>query len=202
MFAGHDGRLNFTILLSKHAKLRGHIILSRSRSTIKSGTTSTETSKLHVELVKWWNEVEECFDVEHDTRGSAMTPYQRTVLSVLRYESIIALSRDVIGNSQMDSEYSAALQNCITAARSIINSLHTFLVENSADSDSRLQCPLSWPSFTWAIWMSAFILLHAASEDQLADAAANRYTTQDGHRRDAAKPFTDYSTAVSRSSST
>ncbi|RQM04953.1 hypothetical protein DH86_00003880, partial [Scytalidium sp. 3C] len=33
---------------------------------------------------------------------------------------------------------------------------------------------LFWPSFTWAVWMSAFIMLYAANEDQVSQDAATR----------------------------
>ena len=201
MCVGHDNRLNFTILLTKYGNLRGNIILSRGVSAASS-TRSAVTSNQSTELNKWWNEVEECFDSDHDSETPSMTPYQQTVLSILRHESIISLHREIISNVQMDPEYSAALQNCITSARSIINSLYTFLQEKRLHRTSSLPYPLPWPSFTWAIWMSAFIVLHAASENQLNDAAVNRSMLSIVTNLDITDELIDFSTAVSQYSST
>jgi hypothetical protein len=91
---------------------------------------------------------------------------------VLRFESILALHRSLLAASKKDTAYNAALQRCITASRSIINTLHKALkgfgaFDGSPGVNGYESTPLLWPSFTWAIWMSTFIIISAATEDQV-----------------------------------
>lgn len=134
-------------------------------------------------LTKWCNEVDEYME-SNDTLTSPISSFQKTILVVLRHESTIALNRTVLATSKKDSTYNAALQVCIGASRSIINHLHGALTifeeqQNSAASEHTLHsAPLLWPSFTWAVWMSAFVMIHAASEEQVPVKVTLRYLAQ------------------------
>lgn len=134
-------------------------------------TETDEPVVIEAELAKWWNEVDEYLD-SNSLSSLPISQYHRVTLVVLRHESIIALNKHTLATSKKSSAYDAALQNCISASRSIINTLHKILQTwtDSSFSESSAVAPnsgLLWPSFTWAVWMSAFIVIYAANEDQI-----------------------------------
>jgi hypothetical protein len=103
----------------------------------------------------------------------------QVTLIVLRFESVLALHRSVLATSKKNSAYNAALQRCISASRSIINTLHKAIkgfgaFDGSPGQNGYESTPLVWPSFTWAVWMSVFIIVFAASEGQVARDTAVR----------------------------
>ena len=119
---------------------------------------------------KWWNIVDEY--LSDDERTQPISKTHQVILIVLRFETVLALHRSVLASSNRNAAYNAALQRCISASRSIINTLHTALRGFGAFDGSPGQfgyefIPLVWPSFTWAVWMSAFIVFSAASEHQV-----------------------------------
>lgn len=122
------------------------------------------------ELTKWWNEVDEYLDAN---RSGTMPihKYHQVTLAVLRQESVIALNKHTLATSMKSSAYDAALQNCIGASRSIISTLHDALVAGDLVLPGASEVPsnsgLLWPSYTWAVWMSAFLMIYAANEDQI-----------------------------------
>ena len=132
------------------------------------------------ELTKWWNDVEEYLEIR-SSGLSQISRYHQVTLVVLRHESIIALNKHTLATSKLDSAYNAALQNCIGASRSIVTTLHRAIETNvelqlseaQKDSDSD-HSGLLWPSFTWAVWMSVFLVIYAANECQIPQAAAIR----------------------------
>jgi hypothetical protein len=126
---------------------------------------------------RWWNTVDEYLSDDEGTRN-IIKAHQVTLL-VLRFESVLALHRSVLATSKMNSSYHAALQRCISASRSIINTLHKAIKGFGAFDGSPGQrgyesTPLVWPSFTWAVWMSVFIIVFAATEGQFARDTALR----------------------------
>jgi hypothetical protein len=133
--------------------------------------------EVEAEHTRWWNTVDEYLSDDYGTR-SIIKAHQVTLL-VLRFESVLALHRSVLATSQKNSAYNAALQRCISASRSIINTLHKAIKGFGAFDGSPGQrgyesTPLLWPSFTWAVWMSVFIVVFAASEGQFARDTALR----------------------------
>lgn len=133
--------------------------------------------EMDAEHTKWWNTVDEYLSADEGTQN-IMKAHQVTLL-VLRFESVLALHRSVLATSKKNSAYNAALQRCISASRSIINTLHKAIqgfgaFDGSPGQRGYERTPLVWPSFTWAVWMSVFIIVFAASEGQVAREIAIR----------------------------
>lgn len=143
---------------------------------------TSHVAALDTSLTRWWNDVEECLELGQDSPSTGITAYNRLILTVLRFESVIAINRTIIASSKSEVEYNAALQNCIHAARSIISSLFEALsprVPLSETDTASYASPLLWSSFTWAIWMSAFIIVHSLGEKQISETSGNRYIIYD-----------------------
>ena len=174
----NDNRLDLLRFLAKHAEIRGSISELRNKSVLDKRTEIDETVVIGAELTRWWNEVEDYLE----SRSSGvlqMNRYHQVTLIVLRHESIIALNKHTLATSKLNSIYDAALQNCISASRSIVTTLHRALETNVGlqDSTPREQMDhsgLLWPSFTWAVWMSMFLVIYAANECQIPQDAAIR----------------------------
>lgn len=103
---------------------------------------------------------------------------RRATLEALKYECHIALNRPLLALPKHMADYHVALQTCITAARATINDLHAKLLAhqaniNSSDETSVLM-PLFWPTFTWMVWMSSFIVLYAATNGEIPKKVATR----------------------------
>jgi hypothetical protein len=151
---------------------------NRNKSAIRADHNEADKI-LEVEAghTRWWNTVDEYLSDDEGTRNT-IKAHQVTLL-VLRFESVLALHRSVLATSKKNSSYNAALQRCISASRSIINTLHKALKGFGAFDGSPGQrgyesTPLVWPSFTWAVWMSVFIIVFAATEGQFARDTALR----------------------------
>jgi len=170
--------LDLLEFLAKHAKIRGSISELRNKSLSERHPEVDEAVIIGAELTKWWNEVEEYLETR-SAGSSQISRYHQVTLVVLRHESVIALYKHTLATSKLNSAYDAALQNCVSASRSIVTTLHGALgmkgdlpvSEAPGDSD---HCGLLWPSFTWAVWMSVFLVMHAANEYQVPQAAAIR----------------------------
>jgi hypothetical protein len=126
--------------------------------------------EIDAEYTKWWNTVDEYFSNDEGTRN-IMKAHQVTLI-VSRFESVLALHRSVLATSKKSLAYNAALQRCISASRSIINTLHKALrsfgaFDGSPGERGYESTPLVWPSSTWAVWMSTFIIVFAATEGQV-----------------------------------
>ncbi|PVH95320.1 hypothetical protein DM02DRAFT_660242 [Periconia macrospinosa] len=165
-----DSRLDLLDFLARHAETRGSIMELRNRAALDSNITESETiMRIEAEHTKWWNYIDEYLS-DHDPAPAIAQPH-RITLVVLRFELVIALHRSVLATSTRNSAYNVALQRCISASRSIINTLHKARQdvgnESSSQSAPAQTSPLMWPSFTWALWMSAFIIIFAATEDQM-----------------------------------
>lgn len=152
----------------------------RKKSVSHGQTETDQTVIINTELTKWGNEVDEYLE-SNDSQSLPISRFHQVTLVVLRYESTIALNRSILATSKKSSAYNAALQNCISASRSVINTLHKGLkiLGNNLEESPAPEVPdntaLLWPSFTWAVWMSAFIMIYAANEDQVPQEVAIRY---------------------------
>ena len=151
---------------------------TRNKSALRNDYNEVdEVMQVDAEHTKWWNTVDEYLSADEGT-GNINKAHQVTLL-VLRFESVLALYRSVLATSKKNSAYNAALQRCISASRSIINTLHKAIQGFGAFDGSPGQrgyesTPLLWPSFTWAVWMSVFIIVFAATEGQVARDTALR----------------------------
>ena len=152
----------------------------RSKSNDGVQSETDQATVINTKLTKWWNEVDEYLE-SHTAPSSAMSRFHQMTLVVLRHESVIALNRSILATAKKASSYNEALQNCITAARAVINTLYKTLNDGGFDEKPSEVTPLLWPSFTWAVWMSAFILIHAEHEGQVPQAVAIRYVFSSPH---------------------
>lgn len=173
-----DERLDLLEFLARHADIRGSIMQTRHRNLLH-GTTNEVDEALHMEAehTKWWNMVDEY--LSDDEQVQTISKAHQVTLIVLRFETILALHRSILATSKKDAAYNVALQRCISASRSIINTLHKALrgfgaFDGSPGQQGYERIPLLWPSFTWAVWMSTFVILSAATEGQMARDIAMR----------------------------
>jgi hypothetical protein len=173
-----DDRLSLLEFLARHASIRGAIMETRNKSALRRDyNEADEVMEVDAEHTKWWNTVDEYLSADEGTQN-IMKVHQVTLI-VLRFESVLALHRSVLATSKKNSAYNAALQRCISASRSIINTLHKAIkgfgaFDGSPGQHGYESTPLVWPSFTWAVWMSVFIIVFAASEGQVARETAVR----------------------------
>jgi hypothetical protein len=143
----------------------------RNRSALKGASNEDDQAMdIDAEHSRWWNIVDEY--LSNAEQSQTITKAHQVTLIVLRFESILALHRSILATSKKSSAYNAALQRCISASRSIINTLHSALrgfgaFDGSPGQNGYETTPLLWPSFTWAVWMGAFIVIFAATEEQI-----------------------------------
>lgn len=158
---------------------------NRNKSALKDDYNEADKIlEVEAEHNKWWNTVDEYLSDDEGARS--ITKAHQVTLIVLRFESVLALHRSVLATSKKNSAYNAALQRCISASRSIINTLHKALrgfgaFDGSPGQNGYERTPLVWPSFTWAVWMSVFIVVFAASEGQFARDTALRLADRSVH---------------------
>ncbi|OLN91711.1 putative transcriptional regulatory protein [Colletotrichum chlorophyti] len=171
---GEDNRLLLLTYLVKHARIRGLILELRNKSITSRDDTADRASYVQAELAKWSNEIHDAVEDEHahDENSSQppMSSGHRLFLLLLKYESMISLNRPMMTSDPSGPAYSAGLQNCIFAAKSIFIALKRHQNQNKIPNDTasaRLLEPMLQPAFIWAVWISAFILIYAAFERQL-----------------------------------
>lgn len=175
-----DDRLALLQFLVRHAEVKGLTMELCNKSIKHRQGDPDAATRIIAKLNKLENDIESLLDV---TTASlpAISAYQQTILAVLRHECTISLNRPLLATAKDTPDYKAALQSCISAARSIINILATYLSRASqmaaapGPSSQATITPLLWPSFTWAVWQSAFIVVYAAIEGQLPKSSASRY---------------------------
>lgn len=166
-----DGRLDLLEFLANHANIRGSIMELRNRFALNSNSNEDDqATNIDAKHTRWWNVVDEYLSNAEQTQ--TITKAHQVTLIVLRSESVLALHRSILATSKKNSTYNAALQRCISASRSIINTLHNALrgfgaFDGSPGQNGYESTPLLWPSFTWAVWMRAFVVIFAANEDQI-----------------------------------
>jgi hypothetical protein len=154
------------------------MILELRNKSIRHRQDNVDKAMLiHAELGKWWNELQDAIDIypgeeyqeeeeEEDERSTKMQEVHRLLLQVSMQESIISLNRPLLVSDKTRSAYSAALHDCIGASQKVISILRRSLHSSIKPSSDHDKSPilLVWPSLTWAIWMSCFILIYATNE--------------------------------------
>ena len=167
-----DDRLRLTSLVARQYTIRGQIIELRNKSLHYVQKDPDKATALTAKLAQWWNDVEDFHDTEDDQHASA---YHRAVLTILKHESIISLNRPTLAASRQGHAYDAALQQCIGSARAIITTLHKAIKPRHQREPTSDALALLWPSCTWAVWISTFILFHAASSHHVSDGIVSRF---------------------------
>jgi len=142
----------------------------RNKSIQHSQRETDQAVAITAKLAQWWNDIEEFSDFE----SPVMSAYHRTILIVLHHESIISLNRPILALSTTGPAYHAALQHCIGSSRSIISTLHEAITPGRNGSEQHVALSLLWPSFTWAVWMSTFILFHAVNSNHVSQGMVSR----------------------------
>jgi len=156
--------LHLLHLVAQQARLRGEIIELRNKSLHYVQHDPDRATSIIAKLGQWWNDVEDFIDP--DSRCGA-SHYATVVLTLLRHELIISLYRPVLATGSKDVAYNAALEQCISSARSIITTLHNAIQGKDGSQTYHYQLALLWPSCTWAVWISTFIMFYAAHEGRI-----------------------------------
>ncbi|KAJ5887543.1 transcriptional regulator family: Fungal Specific TF [Penicillium taxi] len=169
-----DQRLRLLCYLAKFSRVRGLILELRNKSILHSHPGTVEASHVNGELSQWWNEVYDDVNPIEDTTHpqgsgseSVLKPYHRLLLIILRHEAIISMNRPLLAAEEPSPDYNNALQTCISSSRSLLSAL----VKYMSSSD----VPLTWPSFTWVVWMACLILMYASCEGKLPIPTALKY---------------------------
>jgi hypothetical protein len=140
------------------------------------------TTKITASVLKWQNDLDIDLDGVEVSMPGFYTHHQ-TILSVLRHENIISLNRPLLAAPHDTAQSNCALHSCIAASRATIRVLYEHVGQNSRSpivEDQPAPTPLLWPSFTWAVWQSAFIVIHAAAKGELPQSEARRYLSRHG----------------------
>lgn len=157
--------------MAQQSTIRGQIIELRNKSLHYVQKDPDRATAITAKLAQWWNDVEDFQDTEDYEH---LTSYQRTILMVLKHESIISLHRPTLAASHQGHAYDVALQQCIGSARAIITTLHKAINFSSVEEPGSSALSLLWPSCTWAVWISTFILFHAASNRHISHGIVSR----------------------------
>ena len=168
-----DERLATLDFLSKTFQLKGKILELCNKSINHRHTDPNAASNIIAEIGKLDNEIDDFLD-SHSTNDSPIDELQLIVLKVLHNECLISLYRPLLTTDKTKSDYRVGLQVCIRASRSILTTLAERLLSRN-DSHAACNAPLLWPSYTWAIWMSAFIIIYAAINGETPIAVAERF---------------------------
>lgn len=168
-----DGRLQLLVFLSKHAQLRGSIIELRNKRVEERDRDPDAAILINARLTQWWNDVEDFLD-QSDQQDYSISRLHKTVLETLKHESTIMLHRPMLASPKTAASYTSAVHACIGAAKSLLSGLDALTVVSRSSLDISSGIPMMWPSFTWAVWMSAFILLYATAEGALSGPVATR----------------------------
>ncbi|KPM39397.1 hypothetical protein AK830_g7150 [Neonectria ditissima] len=172
-------KLQLLTFLAKHARIRGLILEMRNKNHLKRRDTAERAAFVQTELAKWSNEIQDIVEEDDEAGHSSDTeipsrpqvsPSHRLMLLVLKHESMICLNRPGLASETSSPSYSSAFQACISAAKSICIIFKRHRKRHrldTNDTERRLAMPLLWPSFTWAVWISTFVLVHAAFESQV-----------------------------------
>ncbi|KAF2621566.1 hypothetical protein BU25DRAFT_426337 [Macroventuria anomochaeta] len=166
-----DDRLRLISLVARQYTIRGQIIELRNKSLHYIERDPDKATAITARLAQWWNDVEDFQDTDDDQSAST---YHRTVLTTLKHESVISLNRPTLAASRHGHAYDAALQQCIGSARAIITILHKAIRPSNGREAGPDGLALLWPSCTWAVWISTFILFHAASSHHVSEGIVSR----------------------------
>ena len=179
-----DSRLKLLTYLSRHARVRGLILELRNKAASSKDRIPFSESYVRVEMGRWTNEIQDALedgdddiqDNPDDDAAPRLSPGHRLYLSMLQFEAQISLNRPMMAGGPSSDSWSAGLQYCISAARGILSTLRKYQAQQqtSGGDNFRLKRPIIWPTVTWAIWISSFILIYAASERQVPVTSALR----------------------------
>lgn len=179
---GGDGRLQLLTCMAKHAKIRGQILELRNKAIVTRRDTADRAIVVQTELARWSNEIQDTVEEVElgnaDTGQAALSRSHRLVLLLSKYESLISLNRPMMASDASTPSWSAAMQACISAAKSICITMKRHARENGigeGQAGHTLTAPMLWPSFTWAVWISSFVLAYAAFEQQMPLESALRW---------------------------
>lgn len=159
-----DERMQLLDLLTKHARLRGCIIELRNKRIEERDRNPETALYISAQLTRWWNEIEDVVD-QNET---SISLFHKTVLETLKHESVIMLNRPLLALAKNTASFASAIEACVAAAKSLLSNLSSLQTGTTSCS------PLVWPSFTWAAWMSAFIVVFAVAENRLPTLVATK----------------------------
>ncbi|KAI0096160.1 fungal-specific transcription factor domain-containing protein [Nemania sp. FL0031] len=182
-------QLQLLAVLSKHAKLRGMILELRNKSIRSRHENPERVLRVQAAVKRWINDVydlanphspmQNSVEIERDECSGALVtsvaPSHRMLLSILQHELILSLHRPLLTSGLGSLSSQAAFQECINASR--------FIIDITADISQKVQNEESrasgrhflWPSLTWSVWMSCYVLTYAAIEGVTTAVSARRY---------------------------
>ncbi|KAJ8131159.1 hypothetical protein O1611_g2468 [Lasiodiplodia mahajangana] len=182
-------QLQLLTMLSKHAKLRGMILELRNKSIRFRHEDSERVLRVQAEVKRWINEIYdltsspsprqssiESVRNEYSSRSAASIPSSHSMLlSILQHELILSLHRPLLASGLGTLSSQAAFQECINASRFIIDITADISQENQNGGPRVRSGYLLWPSLTWSVWMSCYVLTYAAIEGVTTAVSARRY---------------------------
>ncbi len=172
-----DDRLKLLSLLARHAQIKGSIMELRNKNIPSRDETIDKAVIVDARLTRWWNEVQDVFE-QVDAEEIAMSNIHRVILTISKHESKIILNRPLLTATKDTPNYTGALHSCILNSKSVLSTLQRLLAPTSSrqngPNSQDVSLPMCWPSWTWAVWMSAFVIMFAASEDEVPAQVANR----------------------------
>ncbi|KAI0904202.1 putative Zn(II)2Cys6 transcription factor [Ustulina deusta] len=174
---GRDSQSNDTALQGQWHEHEQLQLLAMLNKSIRFRREDSERAlRVHAELKRWTNEVYDLTSIHPqsqsspaedpggrgpDTPEGCMHPSHRILLVILQHELILSLYRPLLVSDLGTLSSQAAFQECINASRAIIDTA----ADNSRDfggKEPKLKNGhLFWPSLTWSIWMSCFVLTYA-----------------------------------------
>ncbi|KAG9258551.1 fungal-specific transcription factor domain-containing protein [Emericellopsis atlantica] len=178
-----DQRLRLLAYMSKHARIRGLILELRNKSIPVRHDTPERSIAVQTELAKWANEIQDTVEAgdtmdDPDSASISLSSHissgHRLILLLSKYESTISLNRPMMASDPSTPHWGAAMQSCISAAKSICITMKRHLHQHQAEGN-RLTVPMLWPAYIWAAWISAFVLAFAAFEQQMPMESALRH---------------------------
>ncbi|KAK5999454.1 hypothetical protein QM012_005455 [Aureobasidium pullulans] len=163
-----DDRLRTLDFLTKHASIKGQIVELRNKSIHQRTANRDLAMLIGARIDKWANDLQYVLDAAKHNEPGRLGTLHEVVLLISQHELIISLNRPLLALKKDTPEYMAALQACIRASNAIISALHKYLFHRQIQrTEGSSTAPLLWPSLTWCVWMSAFIVLHAAIEGEM-----------------------------------
>lgn len=177
----------FTTLhfFARHAEIKGLILELCNKSIDHRQNAPYSTTDIVAKMTKWQNDLDVCLDGFEETNATINNAYLQMTLFILSQENIIALYRPLLSAQKKTVYGDSALQSCIGASRAIIRTLYQYLGKVAAPimtTDKPLPAPLICPSFTWATWQSAFIVIYAGTHGQLPGLDGKRLVMTREHR--------------------
>jgi hypothetical protein len=170
-----DGRLITLNFLARHASIKGQIMELRNKSIHQRTTNRDLATLIGASIDKWANDLQYVIDAADHDDSFPLNTLHKTVLLVSQHELVISLNRPLLALEKHTPDYVAALQTCIRASRAIVSTLQQYLrAQVGRQSPDISPAPLLWPSLTWCVWQSSFIILHAALEGEMPKSTARK----------------------------